>query len=62
MIAKDIPTTAPHVSTVWPTLDRFKADIKEFSEANNISETLLLCCLREWCERQLQTPIDLPNH
>ena len=54
-------TTATNVSTIWSALDKVKQDLNLFSKEHNISEVMMLCCLRDWADRQLQTPIDIPN-
>ena len=57
----EIPTTATNVSTLWSALDKVKQDLNLFSKEHNISEVMMLCCLRDWADRQLKTPIDIPN-
>ena len=56
-----IPTAATNVSTVWSALDKVKHDLNTFSQEHNISEVMMLCCLRDWADRQLQTPVDIPQ-
>ena len=61
MITTDIPTSAPGVSTIWSALDEIKQHLHVVSREHNVSEVLMLCCLRDWADYQLQTPIDIPN-
>jgi hypothetical protein len=61
MITKDIPTSATGVSTIWSALDEVKQHLHVVSNEHNVSEVLMLVTLRDWADRQLRTPIDLPR-
>ena len=53
----DIPISATKTTTVWDALDKVKQDLRTFSQEHNVSETLMLCCLKTWAERQLASDI-----
>ena len=53
----NISTSATKASTVWDALDKVKQDLHTFSEEHNVSETLMLCCLKTWAERQLMSDV-----
>ena len=54
----DIPTSATKVSSIFPCFDKLTADLQAVAEEHNVSQTLMLCMLKDYCERRLVCPVD----
>lgn len=53
-----IPTEATKVSSIYPCFAKLTADLQAISEEYNVSQTLMLCLLKDYCDRRLSCPID----
>jgi len=51
--------TATQVSALWPALDQIKADLRALSSEHGVSEVLLLTVLKDFCDRNLSSVIDM---
>ena len=51
-------TTAAGVSDIFPAFEQMTADLQAVATEHNISQTLLLCMLRDYCDRRLSCPVD----
>ncbi len=58
MTQQTIQATATNASTISTALDTITEQLMVLSKRHNISQTMMLCYLKDYCDQRLVCPVD----
>ena len=53
-----LQTTATQATTISTALEAITQQLEALSQEHHVSQTLMLCCLKDYCDRRLSCPVD----